>query len=97
MCRREAPSVEQFARDNGDRILVVGLSAAATLPEAQDFVATTGIESFRMVWSESFDAAAHLGVYAHPSWVLLSPSGQLVSTNSGLDVFHLPPWVFDPH
>jgi len=35
------------------------------------------------VWSESFDPAALLGVFSHPSWVLLSPSGEVVERGVG--------------
>ena len=48
-----------------------------SLTEAQSFAATTGIGSFPVVWSESFDPAALLGVFSHPSWILLSPSGEV--------------------
>ncbi len=43
----------------------------------------TGIESFRVVWSESFDPAALLGIFSHPAWVLLSPSGEVVERGVG--------------
>ncbi len=43
----------------------------------------TGIGSFPVVWSESFDPAALLGVYSHPAWVLLSPSGEIVDSGAG--------------
>jgi hypothetical protein len=59
------------------------LGVTDTLSEAQSFAATTGIGSFPVVWSESFDPAALLGVYSHPSWVLLSPSGQVVERGVG--------------
>lgn len=51
--------------------------------EAQSFAAMTGIQSFPVVWSESFDPAALLGVASHPWWVLLSPSGEIVDDGSG--------------
>ena len=43
----------------------------------------TGIESFPVVWSESFDPAALLGIFSHPAWVLLSPSGEVVERGVG--------------
>ncbi len=43
----------------------------------------TGIGSFPVVWSESFDPAALLGIYSHPAWVLLSPSGEVVERGVG--------------
>ena len=43
----------------------------------------TGITSFQVVWSESFDPAIRLGVFSHPAWALLSPSGELVKQGVG--------------
>lgn len=51
--------------------------------DAEQFVGVTGIQSFPVVWSESFDPAALLGVFSHPSWVLLSPSGEVVERGVG--------------
>ena len=46
-------------------------------------MAATGIASFPVVWSESFDPVAQLGLFSHPSWVLLSPSGQITAQGIG--------------
>jgi len=54
-----------------------------SLMQAEQFVGVTGIQSFPVVWSESFDPAALLGVFSHPSWVLLSPSGEVVERGVG--------------
>ena len=54
-----------------------------TLTQAESFAAMTGIGSFPVVWSESFDPAALLGIYSHPAWVLLSPSGEVVERGVG--------------
>ncbi|MCY4629330.1 MAG: hypothetical protein OXE75_00340 [bacterium] len=51
--------------------------------QAEQFVGVTGLQSFPVVWSESFDPAALLGVFSHPSWVLLSPSGEVVERGVG--------------
>ena len=61
----------------------MGLGVTDTLAEAQSFAAMTGIGSFPVVWSESFDPAALLGVFSHPSWVLLSPSGEVIERGVG--------------
>lgn len=61
----------------------MGLGVTDTLTEAQSFAAMTGIGSFPVVWSESFDPAALLGVFSHPSWVLLSPSGEVIERGVG--------------
>ncbi len=54
-----------------------------SLAEAQSFAAVTGIQSFPVVWSESFGPATLLGVASHPWWVLLSPSGEIVDNGPG--------------
>ena len=61
----------------------MGLGVTDTLTQAESFAAMTGIGSFPVVWSESFDPAALLGVFSHPSWVLLSPSGEVVERGVG--------------
>jgi len=50
---------------------------------AQEFVASTGISSFPMLWDESFDSWAELGVVSQPAWALFSPSGEFVSGDYG--------------
>lgn len=61
----------------------MGLGVTDSLSEAQNFAAATGIGSFPVVWSESFDPAALLGIFSHPSWVLLSPSGEIIEGGIG--------------
>ena len=50
---------------------------------AQEFVASTGISSFQMLWDESFDSWAELGVASQPAWALFSPSGEYVDGSYG--------------
>ena len=47
-------------------------------------MAATGIQSFQVVWSESFFPATVLGVTSHPAWALLSPSGEVVERGLGV-------------
>ena len=61
----------------------MGLGVTDSFTEAESFAAMTGIGSFPVVWSESFDPAALLGIFSHPSWVLLSPSGEVVERGVG--------------
>lgn len=83
MCRREAPGVEQFARDHGDKVLVVGLGTQDDLVLAREFVEGTGISSFQMLWDESFDSWAQLGVASQPAWALFTASGEMVEGSYG--------------
>ena len=53
--------------------------------QAEQFVEVTGVQSFPVVWSESFLPATLLGVNTHPFWVLLSPSGEIVERGAGFN------------
>jgi len=56
-------------------------SGASPGTRAQTFVENTGVSAFPMLWDESFDSWAQLGVATQPAWVLFSPGGA-TSTNS---------------
>lgn len=72
-----------MARDHGDEILVVGLGTQDDLALAQDFVESTGIVSFPMLWDATFDSWAALGVVSQPAWALFTASGELVDGGYG--------------
>ncbi len=78
MCRREAPGVEQFARDHGDQIRVIGLGTQDSADEGIDFIRDTGTYSFPMYWDETFESWAAFGITAQPAAVLFSPDGQVL-------------------
>ena len=50
---------------------------------AEEFVASAGISSFRMLWDESFDSWAQLGVASQPAWALFTPGGEFVAGSYG--------------
>ena len=50
---------------------------------AEDFVEGTGISSFPMLWDETFDSWAELGVVSQPAWALFSASGELAEGSYG--------------
>ena len=79
MCHREAPEVEQFARDHADEVTVVGLGTQDSLGEAEDFVEEYGTESFTMLWDESFVSWQALGITAQPAAVLFEPDGTIIT------------------
>ena len=81
MCRSEAPTVEQFARDNADRITVVGIGAQDDLALARDFVASAGT-TFTMLWSESVEAWRHFGVQHLSDFWLVDPNGNRIDNIS---------------
>ena len=77
-CRREAPAVEQFARDHSDTLRVVGLGTQDSAQEAVDFVRDYGTYSFPMYWDETFVSWDQFGIRSQPAAALLSPSGDVI-------------------
>lgn len=77
VCKGEAPGLEQFARENADRLRVVGLGAFDDLEYARRFVDDTGI-TFTMLWSDSRTAWQHYGVTAFSSFWLLDRQGRRI-------------------
>ncbi len=76
MCRAEGPDVEQFARDNADKLRVVGLGTQDNLDLAYDFLDVTGTSSLPMYWEDgSFDSWDHYGVRGQPAIVLVDADG----------------------
>lgn len=75
MCNREAPEVEQFARQHGNDIEIVGIGTQDTFGEAQDFLARHGI-TFTLLWDESFETWQAFGVSSQPAAAMLSPTGE---------------------
>jgi hypothetical protein len=53
LCQGHAPEVEQFARTNSDRVVVVGITGPwwNSMSEAEDFIATYGI-TFTSLYAE---------------------------------------------
>ncbi len=64
-------------------MLVVGLGTQDDLTLAREFVESTGISSFQMLWDESFDSWAQLGVASQPAWALFTASGEQVDGSYG--------------
>jgi peroxiredoxin len=74
VCRREAPGVEQFARQHADDITVIGLGTQDTLAEADEFAATYET-TFPMLWDETFETWSAIGVSSQPAAVLFAADG----------------------
>ncbi len=75
MCNREAPEVEQFAREHGDRVEVIGLGTQDSYQQALDFVDQHDTRSFTMLWDESFVSWQVIGVSSQPAALMLAPDG----------------------
>lgn len=54
---------------------MVGLGSNATMADAEEFAATGGIESFPMLWDESFEAWTLFGVSGTPAAMLIAGDG----------------------
>lgn len=54
---------------------MIGLGSQDTLPEAQDFVTRYGT-SFTMLWDETFESWAQLGVTSQPTAALFAADGE---------------------
>ena len=63
--------------------MIIGLGAQDDLALAQSFVETTGVSSFPMLWDESFDSWAQLGVASQPAWALFTPAGEYIEGSYG--------------
>ena len=78
MCRREAPDVEQFAREHGDVVNLIGLGTQDNTDMAVDFVSDGGLVSFPMYWDETFISWQVFGIRSQPAAALLSPDGDVL-------------------
>lgn len=74
----EAPGVEQFARANADRLQVIGLGTQDDLEQANEFADTFDI-THTLLWDESFQSWAQLGVSLQPSAKLYDTDGALLA------------------
>jgi hypothetical protein len=79
----EAPGVEQFVRQSGSKIDVIGLGTQDDLGSAKGFVSRTKVKSFPMYWDKTGRSWALLGVPAQPAWILVSKDGKVLSSQLG--------------
>lgn len=79
MCRREAPGVEQFAREHADEIEVIGFGTQDSLDDAVDFVEEFGTTSFTMLWDETFRSWETLQIFSQPAAVVFAPDGTILT------------------
>ncbi|WP_419851468.1 TlpA family protein disulfide reductase [Candidatus Poriferisocius sp.] len=82
MCRREAPGVEQFARNNADKLTVIGVGTQDSLGLAESFVESTGT-TFTMLWDPTFESWRQLGISGQPAGMLLDGNGTIQTSWRG--------------
>ncbi len=63
----------------------MGIGAFDNYPLAEDFVASTGTDSFTMLWGES-DPWRYYGVSRNSSTVIIGADGQVKGTGFGPDL-----------
>ena len=89
MCRSEAPTVEQFARDNADRLTVVGIGGQDDLALAGDFVDSTGT-TFTMLWSDSSEVWRYFAVQSNSeAWLVDKDGNRIDSSSTPFDDSHI--------
>lgn len=84
MCRREAPAVERFARQNTTKLQVIGVGTQDDAALARGFRRDTGVRSFPLLYeANGFRSWEPFGFTAQPAAALLSPRGKVLRTWSG--------------
>ena len=78
MCLRDAPGVEQFAREHADEVKVIGLGALDSVEQAVEFAERGGTHSFPMYWDESLMSWQAFGIRTQHAAALLSPTGEIL-------------------
>lgn len=60
------------------------MGAQDDFAQAQDFVDRTGVQSFPMIWDESFESWAYYGIRGQPTAVLVDATGEPIAGWSGV-------------
>ena len=78
MCNREAPGIEQFARQHAADIKVIGIGTQDSLDDAKAFLKRHDVRSFPLLWEDGFESWNHFGVQSQPIAILLTRDGDVV-------------------
>lgn len=76
MCNAEARGVERFARQNGEKIEVVGIASNGSFEDSRAFRTRHGTRSFRNVWDAEATSWRAFRVASTPAAVLLDRRGR---------------------
>lgn len=82
MCNREAPEVEQFARQHADALNIVGFGTQDSFEEAEGFRTEHDI-TFRLLWDPGFDSWQHFGITSQPNAILFDKDGEAIARWQG--------------
>lgn len=76
-CREEGPELERFARDNQDRVDVIGLGAGGDLSDANDFQSAVQVgEPLRMLFDSTRESWRQLDISYQPAAILFGAGGR---------------------
>ena len=81
-CRDEAPAIEKFARQNRDRLVVIGMDTEDLSGDARDFVREFGL-TYEMLHDGDGDRKDAYGIFALPETFLIDPNGKLALIQRG--------------
>ena len=71
-CRSEAPHLDELAATHGDDVQIVGIGTQNDLEYAEEFLDSTGVENFPLLWEETGQSWQEFGVIAQPYLILLN-------------------------
>lgn len=77
-CRGEAPVLDEFMAANADRVSLVGIGTRDDLEYAEEFLATTGVQNFPLLWEGTGRSWVDNAVAAQPYMILFDASGEEV-------------------
>ncbi|MCB1270994.1 MAG: TlpA family protein disulfide reductase [Microthrixaceae bacterium] len=77
-CRGEAPELDAFMAENSNRVTMVGVGARNDLEYAEEFLGTTGVSNFPLLWDASGESWVDNAVAAQPYMILFDSEGEEV-------------------
>lgn len=82
---REAPVVEQFARQNNGKAAVISIGVGADIPTSRSFGSDYGMTTPLALTDDNIGVSRHYNVRSLPAWLLLDSSGNLVANGNRFD------------
>lgn len=77
-CRGEAPELDAYMADNGERVDLVGIGTRDDLDYAEGFLEDTGVSNFALLWEPSGESWVDNAVAAQPYMILFDADGEEV-------------------
>lgn len=83
VCRAESPDVAKVAAELKGKVTFIGIAGLGSVPDMQAFVFETGTGDFIHLADSDGSLWARFGVVAQPSFVFVTPSGQVQEFTGG--------------